>query len=653
MRAIWLAAMLLLGASAQAVEVPLKDFFEHAEVSSMKLSPDGKHVAFTYEDGSEVPLAVMNLASKKIISSFKFGEQQHVLDFHWGNNERVLMQVGKVTGNLDNMGRPAHLYSANIDGSKRRQIFEMQRSSFSILSLLRSDDRNILIAKYHWSDDGAKAHLLDIYTGELKYLADQPNARNVFTLIADNDGRVRVGVEVVEGKTIDDGMVVLHVRTGAKEDGRWKTVDLPAKRKSPALEPVGFSADNSKAYFVSNYDVKEGGRTGLFEYDFNTERVRLVERHDKVDVYKPVGIGAVQTVKGHDGDFLGVTYMPGKLEYSFLPNKSQDSVFIRSLIKAFDGQIVNVTSFTQDGRQAIAAVSSDKNPGEFFLFDVETMKAKFLAANMPKLKPKEMASVEPVEFIARDGLLVNGYLTLPNASQTKNLPLVMNIHGGPFGIRDDWDFSAESQFLANRGYAVLQVNYRGSGGYGDDFHRAGWREWGRKMQDDVTDATLWAIKQGIADPNRICIYGGSYGGYATLWGVIKEPDLYKCAIGYVGAYDMVKFFDTDGSDVSQNDGIDEWKAARIAPSEAELIAISPAHNVTRIKAPLLIVHGEKDVRVTMAHFESLKEALDKVGTKFEWMVKPEGHGFYKVENRVAFYGTMEKFLKKHIGEGAK
>lgn len=653
MKAIWLAVLLLLGASTQAAEVPLKDFFEHAEVSSMKLSPDGKHVAFTYEDGTEVPLAVMNLASKKIISSFKFGNQEHVLAFHWGNNERVLMQVGKVTGNLDNMGRPAHLYAANIDGTKRRQIFEMQSSTFSILSLLRDDERNILIAKYHWSDDSAKAHLLDIYTGELKYLADQPNARNVFNLIADNEGQVRVGLEFVEGETIDDGMVVLHVRTGSKEDGRWKTVDLPAKRQSPTLNPIGFSADNSKAYFVSNYDVKDGGRTGLFEYDFVTERVRLVERHDKVDVYQPSGLGGVQTVKGHDGDLLGVTYMPGKIEYSFLPSKSQDSVFIRSLIKAFDGQMVNVTSFTQDGRQAIAAVYSDKNPGEFYLFDVQTMKAKFLAASMPKLKVKDMVPVQPVEFAARDGLSINGYLTLPNNNETKNLPLVLNIHGGPFGIRDDWKFSAESQFLANRGYAVLQVNYRGSGGYGEDFHRAGWLEWGKKMQDDVTDATLWAIKQGIADPNRICIYGGSYGGYATLWGVIKEPELYKCAIGYVGAYDMVKFFDSDGSDASRGDTIAEWKAARIGKTEAELKAISPAHNVARIKTPLLIVHGENDVRVTMAHFDSLKDAMDKAGTKFEWMVKPEGHGFYKLENRIAFYGAMENFLKKHIGEGVK
>ncbi|HEX4910899.1 MAG TPA: S9 family peptidase [Permianibacter sp.] len=653
MRAVCLAILWLIVSTVQAAEVPLKDFFEHAEVSNMKLSPDGKHVAFTYEDGSEVPLAVMNLASKKIISSFKFGDQQHVLDFHWGNNERVLMQVGKVTGNLDNMGRPAHLYAANIDGTKRRQIFEMQRSSFRILNLLRHDERNILIAKYHWADDSAKAHLLDIYDGDLKYLADQPNARNVYLLSADNDGQVRLGLEFVEGETIDDGRVVLHVRTGGKEDGRWKTVELPAKRKSPTIEPIGFSADNAKAYFVSNYDVKEGGRTGLFEYDFAVNRVRLVERHEKVDVYRPAGIGPIQSIKGHDGDLLGITYMPGKHEYSFLPSKNQDSVFIRSLIKAFDGQIVNVTSFTQDGRLAIVSVSSDKNPGEFYLFDVETMKAKFLAANMPKLKAKDMAPVLPVEFAARDGLMISGYLTLPNSNQSTNLPLVLNVHGGPFGIRDDWDFSSESQFLANRGYAVLQVNYRGSGGYGDEFHRAGWREWGKKMQDDVTDATLWAIKQGIADPNRICIYGGSYGGYATLWGIIKEPDLYKCAIGYVGAYDMVKFFDSDGSDASKGESIAEWKAARIAETEAELKAISPAHNVARIKTPLLVVHGENDVRVTMAHFESLKDAMNAAGKKFEWMTKPEGHGFYRLENRVAFYSAMEKFLKKHIGEGVK
>ncbi|NQD38600.1 S9 family peptidase [Permianibacter sp. IMCC34836] len=643
-----------LGATATAAEIPIRDFFEHAEVANMKISPDGSHVAFTYEAGTEVRLAVMNLASKKITASFEFGDQMHVLGFAWGNNERVLMQVGKVTGNLDNMGRPAHLYAANIDGKKRQQIFEMQRSSFNIISLLPDDDRHILIAKRHFTDTSVRAHLLDIYTGDLKYLADQPDADNIYRLMADNSGAVRIGLEFVEGDTIDDGQVILHVKsTNDGNGGKWKKVALSSKRKSPTLDPVGFSSDNDKAYFVSNYDSKEGGLTGLFEYSFSTNTVRLVERDKVVDVYEPSGIGGVMTINGHDGGLLGVTYMPGKLEYSFLPDTGKDSVFIKSLVNAFNGQIVDVTSFTADGTKAIAHVSSDKNPGEFYLFDVQSMKAKFLASRLPKLDTKSLASVAPVEFDARDGLKIHGYLTLPNNSSGKNLPLVMNIHGGPFGIRDDWGFHSDSQFLANRGYAVLQVNYRGSGGYGDDFHRAGWRQWGRKMQDDVTDATQWAIKQGIADPNRVCIYGGSYGGYATLWGVIKEPDLYKCAVGYVGVYDMLKFFNGDGSDASRGDKMDEWIALHIGDTEAELREISPAQHVDRIKADLLIAHGKNDVRVTMPHFDSLKASLDKIGKKFDWMVKPEGHGYYQLENRVALYGEMEKFLKKNIGEGAK
>jgi dipeptidyl aminopeptidase/acylaminoacyl peptidase len=631
------------GLAAAAEQVPLRDFFAHREFIDMQVSPDGKNIAFTYEEGTEVKLAVMSLVEKKILSSFGFGEEMHVLSFFWGNNNRVVMSIGKVTGNLDNLGRPAHLYAANIDGSNRRQIFEIQTSGYRLLHRLPEDDDYILIAKRHYADGGSeKVHKLNINDGTLKFLgSEQPKLFNPVSLIADNSGTVRLAVEFVEGEDIDSHQTVIHARHG--DD--WRQVSIKSARKQPQFENIGFSADNNIAYFSSDFDMASNARLGVFAFDFRSGKLNLIHRDDEVDI----GGG----IYGPDGDVLGVFLNKGKGERLYFTEKDDSSRFLQSLEVAFKGQDVTVTSYTDDGKKAIAFVRSDRNPGEFFLFDVETMKAKFLAASLPKLKPEMLAEMEPVTITARDGVKLHAMLTRPNDQKTK-LPLIVNVHGGPFGIFDPWGFDSEAQFFANRGYATLQVNYRGSGNRGKDFMDSGRRKWGLEMQDDVTDATKWAIEQGIADGDRVCLYGGSYGGYATLAGVEKEPDLYKCGVGYVGVYDMPWFRAGDGSDgdrggSEQKKFTNQWMSAYVGDDEAALRAVSPVHNVGKIKAELFLVHGSNDVRVPIGHFKRLRKALDGIGKKYEWMVKPEGHGFYKLENREALYTEMLKFFERNIG----
>lgn len=645
-----LFAVLLLGVTSLVTasdEVPLRDFFGHREFINMEISPDGEHIAFTYEEGTEVKLAVMSLEKKKILSSFGFGEEQHVLDFFWGNNERVVMSIGKVTGNLDNQGRPAHLYAADIDGKNRRQIFEIQTSIYRLLNRLPKDKDHILIAKSHFADEGQeKAHLLNINNGDLKFVADSlPKVYNPVTLVADNSGVVRFGVEFVEGKDIDSHQTVIH----AKHGDEWRKVSVKSARKQASFNTIGFSADNETAYFTSDFDVAADGRNGVFSYDFATDELKLIHRDDEVDV--------AGGVYGHDGDVLGVFLNKGKGERLYFAGESDESKFLQSLELAFKDQNVSVTSFTDDGKKAIAFVYSDRNPGEFFLFDVESRKARFLAAAMPKLKPAMLVEMEPVTIAARDGLKLHALLTRPTDAK-KGLPLIVNVHGGPFGPYDNWGYDAEAQFFASRGYATLQVNFRGSGNRGKDFTDLGRRQWGLLMQDDVTDATRWAIDQGIADANRVCIYGGSYGGYATLAGVIKEPDLYKCGVGYVGVYDMEWFRAGDGSDgdrggSEQKKFMNQWMSAYIGDDEAALRAVSPVANVSKIKADLFLVHGSNDVRVPIGHYHRLLKALDGIGKKYESMVKKEGHGFYKIENRVALYTQMLAFFDRNIGDKRK
>lgn len=624
--------------SINALATSASDFFQQASVSNMKLSPDGKQVAFSFEYGSEVRLAIMQLSSMKVISSFGFGENKQVKAFHWANNQRVLMEVAEVTGNLVSMQSPTlDLYAANSDGSRRNLIFKTEMSTYTILHLLPDQPNRILIGKFHWAEkNGMRAFTLDINRGTEAFLGDQPPGV-VVNLMADNTGTLRMGVEFIEGKEFDDNKTVLHI----KNEGQWQRLELSSKRVNPSIQPMGFTADNSTAYFLSNFDLASGDRQGLFAYHFKEKTLELITRHD----YSDINGSSVS----HDGELIAIDYVGGIAEYDFINKTHPDSLLLAGLKKAFSGQKVTLTSFDRQGQLALFKVSSDKNPGEFYFYDVKKQQAKYLSSTLPSLKAEQLVAMQHVNFQARDGLSLHGYLTVPKG-KTKNLPLILNVHGGPYGIYDSWGFNAEAQFFAHHGYATLQVNYRGSGGFGDDFQRSGRLQWGKAMQDDLADAVRWAIAEGVADPERICIYGGSYGGYAALWGVIKEPDLYKCSVGYVGVYDMPLFFNGDGSDASRSRNIEQYMSSHVGIGGEYLRSISPVHHVDKIKAELLIVHGSKDVRVPIIHANNLKKALDGIGKPYEWMVREEGHGFYKLENRVALYNKMLEFFDKHIGE---
>lgn len=647
-----MAGLMAMPVSLAAEKIPPKVMFGKSLVKNMKISPDGKHVALTYEKGTEVRLAVMRIRDRKILQGFEFGENQHVLNFWWGSDKRVVMSVGEVTGNLDRLGAPGAWYAADIDGKQRKEIFDYASSSIRMIDPLPDDERYVLVARYHFGDRGEpKANLLDIYTGEFKYLDDQPNDRDLRGLVADNDGVLRGAVAVKMGKTLDDIKLRLYVKSG----DAWQEVEFPARRPRPNVNFLGFSKDNRTVYFASNHDMPENDRLGVFRYRLDSGEIEFLWRHEHVNV---AGLA-----RSPDGTVLGAYAFFGPFEYHLFDDQveayPEQAALLVGLINSHPNDNITVTSVTRDGTQAIVQVWGDRNPGEFFLFDGEKRQLVFLSESFPDIDKNKLVRMEPVRIKARDGLMLNAFLTRP-ADQKEKLPLIINVHGGPFGVFDTWDFNNEAQFFAQHGYATLQVNYRGSGNRGDDFQRAGWREWGGKMQDDLTDATRWAIEQGIADPDRICIYGGSYGGYASLEGVVKEPDLYRCAVGYVGVYDLVWFRKGDGSDFSQagrmggRENFLRFMKSAVAENPEDLTPVSPVHNVEKIKAELFIVHGGSDVRVPVGHAYRLREALDRIGKPYEWMIKEkEGHGFYDVGNRVDLYTAMLRFFDRHIGDAAR
>jgi dipeptidyl aminopeptidase/acylaminoacyl peptidase len=260
-----------------------------------------------------------------------------------------------------------------------------------------------------------------------------------------------------------------------------------------------------------------------------------------------------------------------------------------------------------------------------------------------------LAVSRPVSFTARDGLTIHGYVTAPLGSESRPLPTVVLVHGGPHGPRDNWGFDPSVQALATHGYAVLQINFRGSGGYGQAFERAGYRNWGTTMQDDLTDGVRWAIEQNITDPARICIFGGSYGGYAALMSPVREPGLYRCAVGYVGVYSLPMMFDK--GDVPRSPAGRAFQQRILPETEAEQRAQSPAYNVDKLNLPIMLVHGGKDQRVPIDQMEFLIKQLRAVGKPPERvLVKPkEGHGFQIPENNVELFSSMLEFFDAHIG----
>jgi len=343
----------------------------------------------------------------------------------------------------------------------------------------------------------------------------------------------------------------------------------------------------------------------------------------------------------------GVIYTTDKRHYHFFDKER--GKLQKDLEKRLPGYEVVLADSSKDETKILVLAYSDKHMGSYYYYNIPKGDFKKLVDISPWIKPGYMATMKPIQYQSRDGLTIHGYLTLPKGLTPKNLPVVVNPHGGPWS-RDTWGYNPEVQFLANRGYAVLQVNFRGSTGYGRKFWEISFKKWGREMQDDISDGVKWLIKKEIANPKRIGIYGGSYGGYAVLAGLVFTPDLYACGVDYVGVSNLFTFMNAIPP---------YWELLRKMLYEmvgdpekdkALMKAASPVYHVDKIKAPLFIAQGANDPRVNKGESDQMVEALKKRGIEVPYMVKEnEGHGFHNEENRFDFYRAMEKFLARHLG----
>ena len=643
------AAFLMMSAAAAAAPPALETMLKRPLFYQMGISPDGKHLAATVPMGDDrTILAVLDRETLKVTATLQLREDEHASSFVWANDQRILVMPSKKLGLLDRPAPTGEIYAINADGSQSKMLFgyraqrdglskgnlvKQEWAGASVLHRLPDDKNEVLIGVYPWRDAETalpEVRTMDVRTGRTNTVTRAPMPQSSF--MTDNDGRVRLNIAERPDMT-----QVIHVR--AAKGGSWSV--LHDERDSGyALVPLAFEADGKHVLARREHT---NGADSLVRWNIDDNTQKEVA---------PAGVADPEDVlmdATRRNPYAWISY-PGRPEVSFLDPQSREARLLKALNEAFPGQYVMPTSFTRDGKLGLVAVMSDRNSPEFYLIDTETMKARYLASSRQWLDPKQMSESRPVAIKARDGTTLHGYLFLPEGKAPKQLPLIVNPHGGPHGIRDYWGFDEEAQIFASRGYAVLKVNFRGSGGYGTHFQEAGYREWAGLMQDDLADAVRWTISEGYADKDRVCIYGASYGGYAALMNSARYPELYRCTVGYVGVYDLPLMY-KDG-DIPET--IFGRKFLERVIGKEGLEQASPLHHAEKITMPVMLVHGGEDFRVPQKHADRMREALRKAGNEPEWLVKrSEGHGFYVTENKIELYTKLLAFFDRHIGENAK
>jgi len=635
-------AALTLTPTLAATSVDIENYVRRDGYGRIKISPDGKNFAATVQFEDRGGLVIFRRADGKVVGGATGEKHSHVDQFWWAKNDRVVLSTAERFGSRDQPYPTGALFAVGIDGRRVKtlvgpkaepglverygasQPWEMA----SLIDTLPDDPAYVLIAAWELGvDPKTRVEKLDVYTGKRIKVATAPVRRATF--VTDVAGQVRFA----EGAHDDNTRKLFHRGSDADE---WRLVNDEAQ-SGHYESALGFAADGVTAYLRV---AQAKGPDAIVAWNTGTGARTEIQRDATVDPY-----GAV-----HDRDgraLIGVQYMGASVQTRLFDEKTQAARVYRALTKGFPDAALSITSYTRDGRHALVQVWNDRTPGDTYLFDTQAMTATGVYVTREWFDPAKLAATRAVEVKARDGLVLHGYLTPPRDAEAKGpWPTVILVHGGPFGVFDQLAFDDDTHLLSEAGYAVLRINYRGSGNYGVDFRQAGAREWGARMQDDLTDATRWAIGQGIADASRICIVGASYGGYAALMGAAREPDLYRCAVGYVGVYDLEAVHREDSRTARwMRTWTNDWLGER-----GSLKAKSPIHMAERIKSPVLLVAGGEDRIAPIAHSRKMERALRAAGKPVEsFYVASEGHGFYADENQRAYLTRLLDFLSRHLG----
>lgn len=628
--------------AATAAPLPVETFFKKPQYGDPVLSPSGRYLAVTTPVNGRRNVGVLDLEDRKVVPITSFTAAD-VIGITWLTDDRMIVRSGDLQRGTGEPPRYLGDFAVDRDASRPMAISKhfIQKPGTEtgfqrpiVVRFVREipDTNDILVESNDRSRDSLDLYRFDTITGQKKLLSfDSPG--NVSRWIVDFDGIPRAAVS----NDLDRDKSALYVRDSATAG--WQKIEEAALGRLASI-PLDFDPDGKTLYIESRRD---GDRRALYEYDIGARRWNgPIAKHPERDILAKF----VENLRQRK--LFGLSYSddkPGNVWFD------ADWARMQKSVDAALPDTVNVLQRRAD-RWMVTAYS-DRNPGEVYLLDGKTMKMEPLLSYQPWIKPSAMAPARWVRYPARDGLTIPALLTVPLGGEGRSVPLIVDIHGGPNVPANRWGYNAEVQFLASRGYAVLQPQFRGTEGFGWKFESAGFRRWGDEMQDDLEDGVKWAVAQGIADPGRVCFFGASYGGYAAMWGAIKNAKLIKCAVAYVGVSSIDYLFDnaqTDLSLLAEKSNLMSVLIGDPNTERARFKRVNPLDNADKVGVPILLAYGALDVRVPLVHGTAFRAALDKYNKPYEWVVyAEEGHGFNRDENLFDFYRRAESFLAKYLG----
>jgi dipeptidyl aminopeptidase/acylaminoacyl peptidase len=616
--------------------LPLEHFAKPAQFSNIKLSPNGEYFAATVPKENTNVLIVVERKSKKRLIAYGFGHKEYIGDFYWGNNERLVYTKQYEVQGRERKFYRGEIFAANIDGSKRTQLYGYSQQGKSaskrgenawgyIAQMLTNDDKHILILSSKWNtdrDSSDKIYKVNIYNKKRTRIATTPMG-NISVVTNIN------GIPVIAKGKNSEGETKRFFYT----NGKW----LEISKKDPLSDYSYKSLSNDgKLLYMSK--AVNGGTSGLYQYNFDTKEIALLFNHPDVDINA--------YVRSPDSrNIVAVETMMDGMQYHYLDD-SHFSKIHQQISASFPDADISIRANSIDDEEMIVKVITDKNPGDFYLYNQKKNTINYLLSAKPWIYPEQMKARKLIHFNARDGQKIYGYLTLPKANKTPH-PLIVDVHGGPYGPQDKWHYNSSAQMWANNGFAVLQINFRGSGGYGKDFKKVAYLKRSTLIQEDIIDGTKWALALKNISDDKVCITGGSFGGYASLMSPLIEPELYKCAIPMYGAYDLL--YQMKNADYMDGSSVSIGAMEKYGDNEDHWRKESPLTYIDKLQTPLMIVTGGRDKRVPPQSAFNLQEALDERNISYEWLYKPkEGHGFVNIENKIELYQKSLAFARKHM-----
>lgn len=600
--------------------IPREVLFGNPVKTSVQISPDGKKLAYLAPVNNVLNVWVKSI-EKNDATPITEDTERGIRHYFWAQDNFHILYLQDKGGNEN-----WHLFKVNLTTKETKDFTPFENIQARIIDHNKHFPDDIIIGLNKDDPKLHDAYLLKISTGKLSLIAK--NQGNITDWVTDANLKIKAALS-----SNNSGGFDLLIRED--ETDNWKTAISWSLEDSASSGPVSFSKDNKSLYIL---DSRNKDAACLIKMELNSQKLQMIAQDKHYDVDSIM-------IHPDSRQIQAVSFTKERTEWKII-DKSIEKDFKR-IAKLHKGEFSILDRNNADDIWVIG-FTQDCGPVPFYLYDRRNKKAKFLFYHKPDLNEYTLANMEPIKIKTSDGLTLHGYITYPPGKRKINLPAILNVHGGPW-VRDEWGYDPEAQWLANRGYVCVQINYRGSSGYGKKFLNAGNKEWGGKMHNDLVDTVNWLIKRKIANPKKIAIYGGSYGGYAALVGAAFTPDLFSCAIDLVGPSNLITFI---------NSIPPYWSTAlemfhkRVGNPDTEktfLESRSPLFKVENIKIPLLIAQGANDPRVKQNESEQIVQALKNKRIEYEYMLfSDEGHGFAKPQNRIKFYAAAEKFLAKHL-----